>query len=170
MENDDQNMESTPSEAQSGVPTGNSMKIVAVIVVIVIIAAVGYFIYGVQGKSNEPSSMADVTETEETKDEEESMIEENASVREIEVEGSEYSFSPSTITVTEGEVIKLTFTNTGAMPHNFIIDELGVNSNIIANGQSDTVEFTANRSGTFAFYCSVGNHRNLGMEGEIDVQ
>ena len=91
-------------------------------------------------------------------------------VREITVEGDEYAFSPESITVLAGEKIRLTFKNMGNLPHNFAIDELGVSTKTIAGGNSDTIEFTAETTGTFAFYCSIAGHRQLGMEGELEVQ
>ncbi|KKU17237.1 MAG: Copper binding protein, plastocyanin/azurin family [Candidatus Woesebacteria bacterium GW2011_GWC2_45_9] len=91
-------------------------------------------------------------------------------VREITVEGSEYSFSPESLTVAAGERVSLTFKNTGNLPHNFTIDELGVRTKTIAGGQTDVVEFTAGASGTFTFYCSLAGHRQLGMEGDLEVQ
>ena len=91
-------------------------------------------------------------------------------VREIVVEGNEYSFNPSSITLTQGEKVRLTFNNVGSFPHNFMIDELGVASKTINAGESDTIEFTAGATGTFNFYCGVGNHRDQGMEGSLEVQ
>lgn len=90
--------------------------------------------------------------------------------REIVVEGDEYSFSPASISVGRRERIMLTFRNTGQLPHNLIIDELGVATRTILGGEADTVEFIAETGGTFPFYCSVGNHRSLGMEGEMEVR
>ena len=91
-------------------------------------------------------------------------------VRGITVEGDEYAFSPESITVEAGERIRLTFKNMGNLPHNFAIDELGISTKTIAGGNSDTIEFTAETTGTFAFYCSIAGHRQLGMEGELEVQ
>lgn len=91
-------------------------------------------------------------------------------VREITVEGDEYSFSPESLSVTAEERISLTFKNMGNFPHNFTIDELGVATKTIAGGETNTVEFTAQTSGTFTFYCSVGGHRELGMEGDLEVE
>ena len=91
-------------------------------------------------------------------------------VREITVEGDEYSFSPGSLSVLAGEKIRLTFKNTGNLPHDFAIDELGVTTETIAGGKTDVVEFTASQSGTFTFYCSIAGHRQLGMEGELEVQ
>ena len=106
----------------------------------------------------------DVMEEEEVM-EEEVMME----VREVVVDGDEFSFSPSSLRVTEGEKIKLVFNNVGQFPHNFMVDELGVATETIQGGLSDTVEFAAGQSGTFNFFCSVGNHRARGMEGELVV-
>lgn len=91
-------------------------------------------------------------------------------VREVAVEGDEYSFSPASISVNEGERIKLTFKNVGGVPHNITIEGLGVATRTISGGQSDTIEFTAEKGGTLSIYCSVGNHRALGMEGELKVE
>lgn len=93
-----------------------------------------------------------------------------AGIKEVQVIGSEYSYSPSSIRLDKGTAVKLTFRNTGRLPHNLVIDELGVATQTIQSGASDTVEFTASQSGTFSFYCSIGNHRSLGMEGSLEVK
>ena len=89
--------------------------------------------------------------------------------KEFTVEGSEFKFSPNAISVNKGDSVKITFKNVGTKPHNFIIDELDVATKTINGGETDTVEFTASKSGTFAFYCSVGSHRANGMEGTATV-
>jgi len=89
-------------------------------------------------------------------------------VREIIVEGSNFKFAPTAITVKKGEKVKLVFKNSGGM-HDFVVDELDVRTKIIASGATDTVEFTASEVGTFEFYCSVGTHRAMGMVGKITV-
>ena len=90
--------------------------------------------------------------------------------REIEVIATEYAFSPSTLSLTKGQKVILTFKNMGRMPHDFVVDELGIRTKTIQGGQSETVEFTPSEEGTFAFYCSVSNHRLLGMEGSLEVK
>lgn len=90
-------------------------------------------------------------------------------VREVEVVGDEYSFSPASITATAGEKLRVTFTNSGSLPHNFTIAELGVATKTISPGESDTVEFTVEADKTLNFYCSVGSHRQLGMEGNLEI-
>ncbi|HIJ98402.1 TPA: cupredoxin domain-containing protein [archaeon] len=92
-----------------------------------------------------------------------------AQIKEFTVEGSEFKFTPNSISVSKGDKVSITFKNTGKFPHNLIIDELNVATKTISPGQTDTVEFTASKSGTFATYCSVGNHRAQGMEGWIEI-
>ncbi|MBI3290504.1 cupredoxin domain-containing protein [Candidatus Microgenomates bacterium] len=91
-------------------------------------------------------------------------------VREIAVEGDEYEFSPEELSFTNGEKVKLTFVNKGKLPHNLTIDELGVATETIPGGKSTTIEFSVDKSGSFTAYCSVGNHRSLGMEGKVEVK
>lgn len=92
---------------------------------------------------------------------------------EFTIEGSEFEFSPERIAVSQGDEVKITFKNVGEVIHNFVIDEFGVDTPILEPGETATVEFTADQSGTFFFYCSIPigavTHRDLGMEGEITV-
>jgi plastocyanin len=90
-------------------------------------------------------------------------------VRGFTVEGSEFSFSPTSIAVNRGDRIRITFKNVGSVGHNFVIGDLNVSTAVIQPGDSATVEFTANTSGTFAFWCSVPGHREAGMEGQLIV-
>ena len=89
---------------------------------------------------------------------------------EITVEGSEFKFSPTTLTMKKGDSVTLTLKNVGKMPHDFVVDELGVRTKVIQGGESDTVTFTPDKSGTFEFYCSVGKHREMGMKGSLIVE
>ncbi len=90
--------------------------------------------------------------------------------REITVEGFEYGYSPSTINLSQGETVRIIFKNVGTMPHNFVADEFNAATPAILPGEQITAELTASQAGNFAFYCSVGNHRQLGMEGTITVE
>lgn len=90
--------------------------------------------------------------------------------KEIQVTASEYFFLPSTIIVDKGDRLTVTLRNAGKMPHNLVFEGLGVATKTVQKGQSDTIEFTASEAGTFSFYCSIGNHRDLGMEGSLEVK
>ena len=90
--------------------------------------------------------------------------------RNIVVSGDEYSFSPAAISLKAGEKTKITFRNIGKLPHNLFIDELDVMTDTIAGDKETTVEVTAKETGMYTMYCGVGNHRALGMEGEVKIQ
>jgi plastocyanin len=90
-------------------------------------------------------------------------------VKEFTVDGSNFKFAPSDIKVKQGDKVKITFTNSAGF-HDFVIDELGVKTPVIQSGQDAVVEFVADKAGTFTYYCSVGNHRQQGMEGTLIVE
>lgn len=87
----------------------------------------------------------------------------------IQVSGTEYSFSPSTIQVEKGQTVAIEFNNTGSIPHDLKIPSLEVGSKVIEAGQTDSFKFTAPKSGTFpiSFECSLPGHAANGMEGQI---
>lgn len=93
----------------------------------------------------------------------------NATVKEITVENDGLSFVQNEIRVNEGDRVRLTFVNTGGF-HDWVIDEFDAATSQYSGGQSETIEFTADRAGTFEFYCSVGNHRARGMWGTFIVE
>lgn len=93
-----------------------------------------------------------------------------SNTKEVQVVASEYSFNPDSISLLKGDKVSLTFRNTGKLPHNLTIADLGVKTKTIPGGQSDTIEFTADTSGTFSFYCSISGHKALGMEGVLEVK
>jgi len=43
-------------------------------------------------------------------------------------------------------------------------------SKTIQSGATDTFQFVADKAGTFQYYCSVGNHKAMGMVGTLTVQ
>ncbi|HVS79795.1 MAG TPA: cupredoxin domain-containing protein [Candidatus Paceibacterota bacterium] len=85
------------------------------------------------------------------------------------VSGKNFTFTPSTITVNKGDKVKIVFQNTEGT-HSFQIDGYNVGTQTIAAGQEATVEFTADKAGSFQYYCSVGTHRQMGMVGTLVVQ
>lgn len=90
-------------------------------------------------------------------------------MKEMMVEGDEFSFKPATVTVSKGDTVKLTFKNVGAKPHTWTIDELDVNTGSIKGGQSKTIEFVASEAGEFEVYCAVPGHKEAGMVGKLAV-
>lgn len=86
------------------------------------------------------------------------------------VEGSEFKFSPTTLSFKKGDSVTLTLKNMGKMPHDFVVDELGIRTKVIQGGETDTITFTPDKTGMFEYYCSVGKHREMGMKGSLVVE
>jgi len=137
----------------------NKNTIFGLIAVVILIFG-GYYFFNPKQQTQAPQQ--------ETKTEKEQVI--TSKAREIIVEGNEFKFSPSSISVEKGEKIMLTFKNVGKFPHNFKVDELGISTKTINGGEENVIEFVSEKSGTFAMYCGVGSHRAQGMEGEVVVE
>ena len=130
-------------------------------VVIAIIVVSG----GIVWYSNQKTTLAP-TKTDAAKMEVKTSTE---SARIINVKGSPFKFEPNEITVKKGEKVKIVFTNEKGM-HDWVVDEFEARTKQINDGETDSVEFTPNKEGTFEFYCSVGNHRAMGMRGNLIVE
>ena len=89
--------------------------------------------------------------------------------RTIELDAFNYGYSMENITIEEGDRVQIVMTSTQGY-HDFVIDALDVQSAEISAGGTTTFEFVANETGEFPFYCSIGNHRERGMEGTLTVQ
>ncbi len=90
-------------------------------------------------------------------------------VKNFTVEGGNFYFKPTSMTVNKGDKVKITFVNKGGY-HDLVIDEFNVRTPQIKDGQSATIEFTADKTGSFEYYCSVGEHRQMGMKGTLIVK
>lgn len=89
-------------------------------------------------------------------------------VREFTVIGSNFAFAPTLMTAKKGETVRITFVNSGGK-HDLKIDEFHVATKIIEGGAQETIEFVADKVGSFEYYCSVGSHRAMGMKGALTV-
>ncbi len=112
--------------------------------------------------SNSPAAMATPTPTP-------TATGSTAQEKTFTVEGGEFYFKPTQLTVNKGDKVKIVFNNANGF-HDFVIDEFNVRTSRIQGGQSATVEFTADKNGSFEYYCSVGQHRAMGMKGTLVVQ
>ncbi len=90
-------------------------------------------------------------------------------IKEFTVIGSNFAFTPKTLEVKQGDTVKITFQNSIGF-HDFKLDEFKVATKQIKVGESETIEFVADKTGTFEYYCSVGTHRTLGMKGTLTVK
>ncbi len=90
-------------------------------------------------------------------------------VKEFTVTGSSFKFVPATLSVNKGDTVKITFKNSDGQ-HNIMFDDFSAGSKTIQSGATDTFQFVASKSGSFQYYCSVGNHKAMGMVGTLTVK
>ncbi len=88
--------------------------------------------------------------------------------REFTVVGDNFSFSPKSLTVKKGDTVKVTFVNKNGF-HDFRLDEFKVATKQIKANEQEIVTFVADKAGSFQYYCSVGEHRAMGMWGTLTV-
>lgn len=84
------------------------------------------------------------------------------SIKEFVVSGENFTFSPSVINVKKGDRVRIVYKNLNGT-HDFRIDELGIRTERIQELGEQAVEFVANKTGNYEYYCSVGNHRAMVM-------
>ena len=93
----------------------------------------------------------------------------NLPVKVVNIEAGSFYYKPNEIRVKKGEKVKVVIKSVDMM-HDFVIDELSVRTKIAQAGEIVGVEIVANEVGEFEFYCSVGNHRDMGMVGTLIIE
>ncbi len=159
------------------------MKNAYIIIILVLIIAGLWFFAGKNNKLEAPTISDNASEVNEGESQNKAdsdnkpildtsiKVESNTNVptKEFTVSAKNFSFSPSTITVKKGDHVKITFNNTQGF-HDFKIDEFGVASKQAQSPDTEVLEFTADKTGSFQYYCSVGSHRAMGMWGTLKVE
>jgi nitrite reductase (NO-forming) len=139
------------------------MKNLPIIIVVVIIAAGAYLYFSGQKPSDTPATAPVATDI--AKPVTENFIADKT----VDIKGLNYAFDVKEIKVKLNDKVKINFTNTEGF-HDFKIDEYNVATKQIKAGETESVEFVADKAGTFEYYCSVGQHRANGMFGKIIVE
>jgi cytochrome c oxidase subunit 2 len=88
---------------------------------------------------------------------------------EVKVTAKKFEFSPSAVHVKKGDHVKLVIT-AADHDHGFKLDAFQIDQ-LLKKGEATTVEFTADRAGTFPFecshFCGMGHKK---MKGELVVE
>ena len=78
------------------------------------------------------------------------------------------SWEPTELSAPAGSVT-LTLDNPAEIPHNITLE--GVDNGATETVQNDTTSVTVDlEAGDYTYFCSVGNHRQQGMEGTLTVE
>jgi uncharacterized cupredoxin-like copper-binding protein len=112
-------------------------------------------------------------------------ITEDVKEKVIELEATEFSYSPDLLTINKGEKITLILNNTGEVEHDIEFDADNVKIYSTSNSHTDEnsdfvhlhvkpneknqIEFTILEEGTFTFICTLPGHEQAGMKGKIKV-
>ncbi|MEV2276942.1 cupredoxin domain-containing protein [Nocardiopsis sp. NPDC049922] len=87
----------------------------------------------------------------------------------IVVTAEDFSLDGIPATLPRGSV-RIDFENAGRAPHDLVIEELGDRRVIPVTEPGRTASGTVTLGpGTYTFYCSVGDHRDRGMEATVTV-
>jgi uncharacterized cupredoxin-like copper-binding protein len=94
----------------------------------------------------------------------------SASSQTFSIVESDFTLSPGTVTVDGAGTYTFEATNDGGVDHALEIEGNGIEeeTETIAPGGSASLTVSL-EAGTYEMYCPIGNHRDLGMTGEIAV-
>lgn len=93
----------------------------------------------------------------------------SATVKEVAITASNFSYNVTNILATKGDSVRITLDNTQGM-HDLTIEGYNIATQKLTAGQKETIEFVASKIGEFEYYCSIGNHRQMGMKGTLTVK
>lgn len=88
----------------------------------------------------------------------------------IDVAGIDFEYDIKQIKVKKGDTVTINFRSKNGF-HDWVIDEFDVATERVTEKDGITsVTFVADKVGTFQYYCSVMNHRQMGMIGYLIVE
>ncbi len=88
---------------------------------------------------------------------------------EIELVGHDIHWNIDTVYAKAGQTIEITLRNEGALDHNFVLEEFGIDE-LLSPGTSTVFEVTFEEPGTYHYICSIPGHEEAGMAGDIIVE
>jgi plastocyanin len=78
-----------------------------------------------------------------------------------------FRFTPSVIEANPGK-LTITLVNTGAVPHDLVLEAFNGTTNTVDGGQTGSVTIDIGKAGTYEFLCSF--HASQGMKGTLVVR
>ncbi len=143
----------------------NGTRIVTIAVVIIVLGGAAYLLTRPSAQPTSEMPVPGVDGVQETVVEEEK-IDENAAV--FNITGKNFEFSQDTIEVKKGQTVTINFTSEDGL-HDWTLDDFNAATSQVNTGDSSSVTFVADKVGEFEYYCSIGNHRKMGMVGTLTV-
>lgn len=141
-------------------------KMLIAFLIVLFIAGGAYYYTNFQNMSPQEE---DVTLQETATIEENTVATGSTEVKEFKIIGKNIAFEGGDIRVKKGDTVRVVFTVEQGN-HDWVIDEFNTRTNMLNTGETETVEFVADKAGTFEYYCSVPGHRLIGMKGNLIVE
>ncbi len=103
----------------------------------------------------------------------------------LNMEAGDYFFKPDAFNANSGQAIRLAFSNSGSVEHNFTIPSVtkdksaepwkdpSISTTVVTKalaGSSGKGNFLAPAPGEYVFFCSIPGHADLGMHGTLVVK
>lgn len=136
-------------------------KILAVVAVIVV-AVGGYMFFGNKDTADTTKQEAKQTPVAKTT----GPVKEFTTTAYYDESGTWYSLKE--MRVKQGDTVRIKATNTKGM-HDLTLDEFGIKQELSLNKEV-IIEFTADKTGEFTYYCSKPGHRAKGQFGKLIVE
>jgi plastocyanin len=87
----------------------------------------------------------------------------------VEIDMHELAFDPNAVEIPANTDVTITLKNTGAIQHEFKIDDQNIDSGLVDSGGSTTVNVNL-PAGTYTYHCPVPGHTEAGMTGTLTVK
>lgn len=147
----------------------DNRSLIITLVVIVVLVGLGFWYFNQVGSKPVPQPTPNSTLLQEETTQSSTESAAVGEIKEFNLENKGLTFTASEMKVKKGDRVKVTFTVKQGM-HDFTLDEFGIQTKTMKVGESDTVEFVADKAGSFEYYCSVTGHRQAGMKGMLIVE
>ncbi len=151
-------------EEQAQIPKNGTAMTWIVVAVIIVVIGIVYYSRG-KNKLAYPAAMTPSSRTNIATP----PVTDNSAIKTFDISAKPFEFSVKEIRVKKGDKVRINLTVTQGM-HDWVVDEFNAKTDIIQTGKSASVEFTADKTGTFEYYCSVPTHRQQGMVGKLIVE
>ncbi len=88
---------------------------------------------------------------------------------EMTIDAFNFGFTASQVTINKGDKVKIKFTSSSGT-HGLAIPEFGISAGPVSPGQEEIVEFVADKSGSFDYFCNIPcGSGHGGMRGKLIV-
>ncbi len=153
--------------------TGGNKNILTLVTGLGLLAIIGFFILksgndpNQQNRAGQNGNMESPQAQDEKKGPSEKKM--PANIKEFTVKANNFKYDIAEIKVKKGDTVRINFINDEGF-HDWKLDEFNAATAKLNAGGKETIEFYADKTGTFEYYCSVGKHREMGMVGNLVVE